>query len=553
MTTHTLGSRGRDCMTTRALSGRGRDCMTTHTLRAIALGLFLTALAGPSLAELVTPSDQVKSRLNVRAKGVTGSRVVGALRPGDTVTLLATQNGWHQVRLEDGATGFVSAAYTELLPDAQPAEIPYEPVTARDVTPRRGAFAGVGDFFRRLFTGAMPVELVIAEPALDGSVYRHTDPNLPVSGYARAEGTGRVYDVILVLDASTSTNEYAETDVDRDGKGEDEWMGNDSIYRAQLTAAVSFVRTIAELPYNHEGQRIRVGIVTCAGEDRFRLAPQDKDLDINLETIRWLSHRDAVVELPLSHDYAAAERRLGELWNQTPVGMTNVAAGIGRAVIELTGDELRWAQSRPREGAEKVILFLSDGKPRLPYDKGKAERAAAYAGRLASEYDIRINAFELGKNIVSRSKSFWLKRMATRTGGRHVGLERPGEIVGALQTTPLSMVDRVKVRNHTTGAETPRIATAIDGSFYAEIPLEEGANRIHVEALLDDGATRERSFVVAYVPGTPTDELERQLESLRSENGALLERIRGDLLSEMERRRKQQRRELELTVRDGES
>ena len=67
-----------------------------------------------------------------------------------------------------------------------------------------------------------------------------------------------------------------------------------------------------------------------------------------------------------------------------------------------------------------------------------------------------------------------------------------------------------------------------EGVFKAEILLEEGANRIHVEALLDDGATRERSFVVGYVPGTPTDELERQLESLRSENGALLERIRGD-------------------------
>jgi hypothetical protein len=348
-------------------------------------------------------------------------------------------------------------------------------------------------------------------------------------------------------------NEYAETDVDRDGTGEDEWMGNDSIYRAQLMAAASFVRTVAALPYNQEGERIRVGIVTCAGEDRFRLAPQDKDLEVNLETIRWLSHRDAEVELPLTHDYAAAERRLGELWNQTPVGMTNVAAGIGRAVIELTGDELRWAKSRPREDAEKVILFLSDGKPRLPYDKEKAERAASYAGKLASEYHIRINVFELGKNIVSRSKSPWLKRMAKRTGGRHVSLERPGEIVGALQTTPLSMVDRVKVRNRTTGAETPRIATAIDGSFYAEIPLAEGSNQIHVEALLDDGGAHEKNFVVAFVPGTPTDELEQELESLRSQNAALLERIRGDLLNEMEERRRQQRRELELTVRDGES
>jgi hypothetical protein len=530
--------------------------VTPRWLPLIALAVSLAGFASVGAADQVTPSQRVKSRLNVRAEAAPGSRVVAGLRPGDVAPLVATRDGWHEVQLEDGSTGFVSAAFSEVLPEPEPepepvAEIPYQPVTARDVTPRRGAFASVGDFFRRLFSGGTPIELVIAEPAHDSTVYRHTDPNLPVSGYARADGAGRVFDVMLVLDTSTSTNEYAETDVDLDGEPEDEWMGNDSIYRAQLVAAASFVRTIAELPYNQQGQRIRVGIVTCAGEDRYRLAPQDKDLEITLETIRWLAHRDARVELPLTPDYAAAESRLRELWKRTPVGMTNVAAGIGRAVIELTGDKLRWAQSEPRPEAEKVILFLSDGKPRLPYEREKAERAASYAGKLASEYGIRINAFELGYNVVSRSKSFWLHRMATRTGGRHVSLERPGEIVGALQTTPLSMVDRVKVRNRTTGDETPRIATAIDGSFYAEIPLEEGRNLIDVEALLDDGGAKEESFEVAYVPGTPTDELERQLDNLRSENAALLERIREDLVGEMERARREQRRQLELTIRDG--
>jgi hypothetical protein len=528
----------------------------TCWLRLAVLQMSFLALCVAAAADQVRPSERVKSRLNVRAKAVAGSRVVGALRPGDLVLLVAAHDGWYEVQLEGGVTGFVSAGYTELVPELVPEPeleaIPVVPVTARDVTPKRGAFGEMGDFFRRLFSVGPPVELVISEPALDSSVYRHTNPNLPVSGYARADGAGRVFDVMLVLDTSTSTNEWAEGDVDLDGSSDDQWQGNDSVYRAQLVAAASFVRTIKELPYNHQGQRIRVGLVTCAGEDRYRLAPRDKELDINLETIRWLSHRDARVEQPLTHDYAAAEQRLKQLWSQPPVGMTNVAAGIGRAVIELTGDTLRWAQSEPRDDAEKVILFLSDGKPRLPYDKEKAERAAAYAGKLASEYGIRINAFELGRNVVSRSKSFWLKRMASRTGGRHVGLERPGEIVAALQSTPLSMVDRVKVRNHTTGAETRRIATAIDGSFYAEIPLEEGANRIEVEALLDDGASEDESFVVAYVPGAPTDELERQLASLRSENAALLDRVRGELLKEMEQRRGQQRRDLELTVKDGE-
>jgi hypothetical protein len=528
--------------------------MNARISRLLLLALLGCAIAAPAVAERVTPSERVKSRLNVREQGSGGSRVVGALRPGDEVALLGTEQGWHRVRLPDGKVGFVSAGYTLVLPDPEPEveEVPTPPVSLSAATPRPGAFARMGAFFRRLFGRGAAVDLVIAEPAAERSVYRHTDPNLPVAGFARARGAGRDYDVILVLDSSTSTNEFAGTDVDLDGEAEDEWKSDDSIYRAQISAATSFIRTLAVLPGNRGGERIRVGIVTCAGDDRFRLVPGDERLDINLETIRWLAHRDADVKLPLTHDYEAAEQRLQELWSEDPAGMTNVAAGIGRAVIELTGDSLRWARSEPRE-AEKLILFLSDGKPRLPYDKEKAERAASYAGRLASAYGIRINAFELGENVVSRSENVWLRRMALRTGGRHVGLHQPGEIVVALQTTPLSLVDRVKVRNRTTGAESPRIATGIDGSFYAEILLEEGDNLIQVEALLDDGDADSESFHIAYVKGVPTAQLEEELESVRAENQALLERIRGDLAGEIERARDAQQRRLELTVRDEEA
>ena len=509
----------------------------------------LCTLAAPALAELVTPSERVTTRLNVRKAAVGGSRVVGAMRPGDEAELVSTGSGWHRVRLENGTVGFVSVAFTNVLPDPEPEleEIPTPPVSLTDASPRAGSFTGLGAFFRRLFGGG-GVDLVIAEPAAASSVYRHLEPRLPVSGYARSRGGGRLYDVVLVLDTSTSTNEFAETDVDRDGSEEDVWKGDDSIYRAQLSAALSFVRMLAVLPGNHRGERIRVGLVTCAGDDSLRLAPADADLDIDLETIRWLAHRDARVELPLSHDYEAVERALRELWSRQPSGMTNVAAGIGRAVIELTGDSLRWAKSEPRDEAERVILFLSDGKPRLPYDKEKAERAASYAGKLASRYGIRINAFELGDNVVSRTENVWLRRMARRTGGRHVGLDRPGEIVVALQSTPLSMVERVSLSNRTTGEEVPRITTGIDGSFYAEIPLEEGENLIQVEAHLDDGGAGSESFRVAYVKGVPTPELEDQLEQVRAENAALVERLRGELSEEMQRARRAQRRRLELSV-----
>ncbi|MBW2288801.1 MAG: SH3 domain-containing protein [Deltaproteobacteria bacterium] len=525
--------------------------MSARTRRMGLLAACLALVPLSAVADRITPAERVKSRLNVRAEPAAGSRVLGAMRPGEQLELVDTLDGWHRVKLDDDAEGFVAAAYSDVIEavePAPPAEIPYRPIGVEHLAPKPGPFTGVGRFFRRLFGIRGSVDLVIAEPAVEHVTFRHTDPDIPVSGYARANGASRRFDVMLVLDASTSTNEFAETDVDLDGEPEDAWKGDDSIYKAQLSAAASFVGVLAELPYNRSGQRIRVGIVTCSGDDRHRRSEADEALKVTLETIRWLSHRDAKLEMPLTSDYAALDNRLRELWTVTPVGMTDVAAGIGRAVIELSGDSLRGAESATRVDADKIILYLGDGKPRLPYNKRKAERAAAYAGELAARYDIRINVFELGENVVSRSKSHWLKRMARHTGGRHVGLARPGEIVAALKTTPLSFVDRVEVRNRTTEAPSPRVVTAIDGSFYTEVPLVEGANRIQVEATLEDGGTKQQNLVVAYRPGTPTSELERQLKELRIENAALIERVRADLAEEMKATSRFQDREVDLSI-----
>jgi hypothetical protein len=526
-------------------------------VRTCWLGLLVACLAlvpFAAAADRVTPAERVKSRLNVRAEPVASSRVLAALKPGEQLALVATVDGWHRVKLADETEGFVSAAYCLVIEEvepAPPAEIPYEPIGVEHLAQTPRPFAGVGRFFRRLFGIRGTVDLVIAEPAVERVTFRHTEPEIPVSGYARANGASRRFDVVLVLDASTSTNEFAETDVDLDGAPEDSWKGDDSIYKAQLSAAASFVGVLAELPYNRSGQRIRVGIVTCSGDDRHRRSEADASLKVTLETIRWLSHRDAKLAMPLTSDYEALGGRLRELWAETPVGMTDVAAGIGRAVIELSGDALRGAESEPREDADKIILYLGDGKPRLPYDKGKAERAAAYAGELAARYDIRINVFELGENIVSRKKSHWLKRMARHTGGRHVGLARPGDIVAALKTTPLSFVDRIEVWNRTTEAPAPRVVTAIDGSFYTDVPLIEGANRIQVKATLEDGGTKQENLVVAYRPGTPTSELERQLKELRIENAALIERVRAGLAEEMKTTSRLQHREVDLSIEES--
>ncbi|NNL66600.1 MAG: hypothetical protein HKP30_10180, partial [Myxococcales bacterium] len=86
-----------------------------------------------------------------------------------------------------------------------------------------------------------------------------------------------------------------------------------------------------------------------------------------------------------------------------------------------------------------------------------------------------------------------------------------------------------------------------------ELPLREGANEIEVVAQLTDGREEARVFSVEYVVGAPERELQQQLERVRVENQALIERIKKDLALEMARTRKrqQQRRQLEVKGEAG--
>jgi hypothetical protein len=209
------------------------------------------------------------------------------------------------------------------------------------------------------------------------------------------------------------------------------------------------------------------------------------------------------------------------------------------------------AQSTPRADAQKVILFLTDGKPSLPYDKDQADRAASLAGKLAAKKGIRINAFALGHNAVTREDNDAIKRMARRTGGAHVALESPADIVSVLRSTPFSLVEQVQLVNVTTGSETDYIATGIDGSFYGEIPLVEGTNTIEITAHLDDDRQATETLQIEYVNSRPTEELVKQLKQLKLENEELILAIKDRLAREMARKRMQQERALEMQVEEN--
>jgi hypothetical protein len=520
---------------------------------ALLIGIAVLAPAWTAWANDVMPSERVRRSVTVRQGATAESRALGSLQPGQRAELLGEASDWRRVRLEDGTEGFVSATWTVVLdepeppPPAPPPPPPPPPPTAVPKRSGGGLLAGL----QRLFRRESEVEFVLRTPRPDQRVYRNRDPTIPISGFATAPASRGGHDVVLVLDASTSTNEWAEVDVDGDGHARDSWQGSDSIFQAQILAARNFLEALRSLPGNRKDQRVRVGIVTFAGDASFRRRPADEHFRPSANRIYLLAARDAELQLPLSSDYDAAERTLRELAQTEPSGMTNLAAGIARAMIELEGMTGLGARSETRATAQKVIMLMTDGKPRLPYDGARAEEAATYAGRMAAHFGIRINAFEFGHNVVTWSTNHSVKRMAHRSGGRFLALEHPGDIVSVLNATAITCVDRVKIINRSTNQETRYMATGIDGSFYGEIDLEQGPNEIELVAVLLDERRVSERLTIVYQEGPPTEELERHLGAIRSENQAMIEQIKQRLARDMEQTRTRQQKNIEVSADRG--
>lgn len=520
--------------------------------RVLALIGVLTSIAasvpGMVRADTVEPTPRVKSNVVLREQPKAGSRRIGALAAGERAEYLGSEGDWHRARLADGTRGWLSARWTAVVaaPEPPPTALPPPPAPAapKPVPHDVSRFEVFTAKLAEIFLPAPPVEIRLREPEPGNDFYQHTDPRLVVSGVATTPGSDGTYDIVLALDGSTSTNEFAEADVDGDGVGEDDWNADDSIFVAEIEAGVRFVRALGRLPGNAEGRRIRVGALVFAGDEGFHLRPEDEDFEPTPKAILALARRDSELLVPLTSDYGAVVKALRSLETRTPRGMTNFAAGIGRGVIELKGLAEAGAESEQRPRSQKVINFLTDGTPSLPYDGPQAGLAAEEAARLAAHEGIRINVFNIGRNAVTRKTSRVAKKVAHWTAGNLVELENPGDIVSILRGTALSYVDRVKLVNRTTRRQSNYVGTGIDGSFFGEVVLQEGDNEIAVVARLYDGREESQTFQVFYRVGAPAEELAGRLLEIRAENEVLVEQIKERLARRM--RQEQGRKELDV-------
>jgi len=85
-----------------------------------ALVLLVTTLGLPSLtaAEVVAPVDAVQQFVNIRAESNTDSYVIGRLYQGDSMLLLQSIDGWHEIEIEPDLNGYISSDWTTVFIDA---------------------------------------------------------------------------------------------------------------------------------------------------------------------------------------------------------------------------------------------------------------------------------------------------------------------------------------------------------------------------------------------------------------------------------------------------
>ena len=415
---------------------------------------------------------------------------------------------------------------------------------------------------------ATRVQLDVSLP-VDASRVPPTACGIFVAGRARAlTGELRGFDVAIVIDTSLSTIEPTGADVNGNGIVGSPYLGpvsslfdaagddpGDSILAAEVAAAR---RLLHEL----DPRNTRVALITFAGE--LEPVPSRFFFPSSAEP-------PATTREPLTRKFRRIERALDDLLASKPSGVTHMAAGVDQATRELLGQP--GARSTPDPRSEKVMLFLTDGQPTLPYGPGKdAEnvRAVLDAAERARAGGIRVHSFAIGPEALAGPIA--MVELAARTQGYFVPVREPGDLVDVVEAVHFPDLHDVVVRSATTGELAHPFHTDADGYFSGLVAAEAGENRIEIIARADDGTAARREIEVKLDPSAPPmtipDELAGARNSLLEEclheirDQRLLtereqaERIRRELRLEIEREREkararaaEQRKQLRLEIK----
>ena len=394
------------------------------------------------------------------------------------------------------------------------------------------------------------VRIAIESP-VPGEPVRNKVHQAPIRGSAMADGERPAdFDVVLIIDVSGSTKIASGVDVDGDGEiGFDPYLElvppgtyppdlrntdpGDSILAAEISAARALLMTL-------DPARVRVGVISFSGE----MNP------LTGNRVRF-DQQDAWVEVPLTDDYDKVQRALVGIMARGPRGGTNFAAGLRLAVAELAN--LSGSQSAPRDGAKKVVLFLTDGLPTFPIGSGSASdpgdtEAALNAARLAHKAGITVNSYALGPNALTNPIA--ATEIARISLGTFMPVQNPGDIIAFLQGVTFANVEDVIFTNLTTREVSYDVDLSPDGSFSGFVPVTEGKNRVRVTALSTNGGSGSVEFDLEFeTAGLTSRELVLELDRIRERNKQLMLLIERDRI---QRFRERQRKVLEFEMGEPE-
>jgi hypothetical protein len=395
-----------------------------------------------------------------------------------------------------------------------------------------------------------PVTITISSPE-PGETVKNKVTMAPIRGSAHSgSGEAADFDVMLVIDISHSTRYPSGIDVDEDGdigiNPQQELVApgtypegtvcsdpHDTILAAEVRAAYHLLEVL-------DAARTQVGVITFSGL-----------VDPATGERLTATQKDALVRVPLTHDFDAVRKVLAQILAEGPYGATNMAAAIQLSVVELAG--LTRAYSRPRSDARKIVLFLTDGVPTFPFGKAASAdpedtEAAIGSARLARRAGITVNTFALGQQALSAPLA--LSEIARITLGAFTPVRNPGDIVAFLQGVSFANVDDVIITNLTTGEVSYDVQLSPDGSFTGFVPVRVGENEVEVSALATDGGEESMRFTLRFEKsGLTSRELAIELERIKRRNQALMRLIEK---KRIEAFRERQRKRVEIEAEDRE-
>jgi hypothetical protein len=356
-------------------------------------------------------------------------------------------------------------------------------------SPPAAAHAGAGG------EDTTPLSIEVDTP-VDGAVIATPADGALFTGRVRgARRSLQMFDIVIAIDRSKSTDAPVGIDLDGDGRigktpRSRALIGDtasddpgDSVLAAQVAAARTL---IAQL----DPRATRVGVISFSGDTDPR-------------------HPDAVTRCELTTTYRHALRALDQIAARWPSGRTNLEAALALGTAELLGTDL--AESTPREDARRVLILMTDGRPTLPVpfaDELNAQLTLE-AATAAAEVGVEVHTFAIGAE--ANLDVALLEAIAAATHGRFMSVPHPQDLVATFEQIDLRGIERVEVRNQTTDEAAPPSALEPDGRFVAWVPLAAGRNRVEVSAYAADGRRAQQVIDVVRTHAGELPQLEPRL------------------------------------------